>query len=281
MTYLALIAGVIFYYLWSTDNPLHKDEWYARWQGAVCGSGLSSGLALLLTWWGPVLLVIWVMSVLDSILFGLLWIIVAAALLTYAFGRSDYNTYVAKYQHFARSGNLESAYLFLQEKLPWLSSDEPPATQLELHSTVRRALTYEGYQRWFPVIFYFVLAGPAGALAYRLLHLLDGIDPRLKQRCLHVADWIPTRLTAATFTLAGDFSGSRVRLMDSLGDLDRPSADILADVGLAANGVVDPDESDSQQAQAQQMADDVESLDALLSRCVGVWLVVISLFELF
>jgi hypothetical protein len=29
------------------------------------------------------------------------------------------------------------------------------------------------------------------------------------------------------------------------------------------------------------MADDVASLDALLSRSIGVWLVVISLFELF
>ena len=280
MTFLALIVGVIFYYLWSTDNPVQQDGWYTRWQRTVQGSGLSGGLAVLLVLLGPVLLVVWVLSALESILFGLFWIGAAAVLLIYSFGRGDYNTFVAKYQHFAKSGNLEAAYLSLKDSLPWLQGDEPPASQLELHASVRGALSYEGYQRWFPVVFYFVIAGPAGALAYRLLHLLDNIDPRLKQRCLHVADWLPTRLTVATFAVAGDFSGSRAELVASMGDLDRPSADILTAVGRAANGAPDPDESAPPETQALEMADDVVSLDALMSRSVGVWLVVISLFEL-
>ncbi|MEP0203477.1 MAG: regulatory signaling modulator protein AmpE [Halioglobus sp.] len=280
MTFLALIVGVIFYYLWSTDNPVQQDGWYVRWQSTVQSSGLSGGLAVLLILFGPVLLAIWVLSVLDSILFGVFWIGAAAVLLIYAFGRRDYNTFVAKYQHFAKSGNLEAAYLTLKDSLPWLQEEEPPASSLELHAAVRGALSYEGYQRWFPVVFYFVIAGPAGALAYRLLHLLEDIDPGLKRRCLHVADWLPTRLTAATFAVAGDFSGSRAELVASLGDLDRPSADILTAVGRAANGAPDPDEKASAEIQSAEMADDVASLDALMSRSVGVWLVVISLFEL-
>jgi len=281
MTFLALIGGVIFYYLWSTDNPVQRDGWNTRWQSAVRDSGLSGSLATLLIVLAPVLIAIWVLSVLDSILFGLFWIGAAAVLLVYGFGRSDYNTFVAKYQHFAKSGNLEAAYLSLKESLPWLQEDEPPASPLELHASVRGALSYEGYQRWFPVVFYFVIAGPVGALAYRLLHLLDGVDPRLKQRCLHVADWLPTRLTVATFAAAGDFTGSRAELVASLGDLDRPASDILTVVGRAANGVPDPEESASAELQGAQMAEEVASLDALMSRSVGVWLVVISLFELF
>ena len=74
MTFLALIVGVIFYYLWSTDNPVQQDGWYTRWQSTVLGSGLSGGLAVLLVLLGPVLLVVWVLSALESMLFGLFWI---------------------------------------------------------------------------------------------------------------------------------------------------------------------------------------------------------------
>jgi adenosylcobinamide-phosphate synthase len=72
----------------------------------------------------------------------------------------------------------------------------------------------------FAPLFWFVLLGPAGALLYRLAHLLDEswnkppAVPELMetsefgwfaQRAFAVLNWLPVRITAATFAVAGDF----------------------------------------------------------------------------
>lgn len=69
----------------------------------------------------------------------------------------------------------------------------------------------------FGVIFWFlILPGPSGALLYRLAGLLEqkwgaratqeyGDFGKFAQRMFHYLDWIPVRLTAMSFAIAGDF----------------------------------------------------------------------------
>jgi cobalamin biosynthesis protein CobD/CbiB len=69
----------------------------------------------------------------------------------------------------------------------------------------------------FGVIFWFlILPGPSGALLYRMAGLLEqkwgaraaqeyGDFGRFAQRMFHYLDWIPVRLTAMSFAIAGDF----------------------------------------------------------------------------
>ncbi len=69
----------------------------------------------------------------------------------------------------------------------------------------------------FGVIFWFlILPGPSGALLYRLAGLLEqkwgsrseqdyGDFGKFAQRMFHLLDWIPVRLTAMSFAIAGDF----------------------------------------------------------------------------
>jgi adenosylcobinamide-phosphate synthase len=66
---------------------------------------------------------------------------------------------------------------------------------------------------------WFVAAGPVGAIVYRLAALLrdrwaDGQDPgtaafgQFAKRVFDVIDWLPVRLTALSFAVAGNFMGA-------------------------------------------------------------------------
>ena len=145
---------------------------------------------------------------------------------------------------------------------------------------VQRGFFYEGYQRWFAVLFYFVLLGPAGALAYRLLQLSRNyFDPELVDRCLFLVDWVPARLLAAAFSLTGDFVGSRDELLQGLAEPQLGAPEFLQSVGRASldlentafDGDVDPG------AIAEQ---EIDETAALLFRSAACWVVAISLLVL-
>ena len=69
--------------------------------------------------------------------------------------------------------------------------------------------------RWFGVLFWFVVLGPAGALGYRVVQLMArhatfgaGIDARQREmleRAARILDWAPAHLIALTLALVSDF----------------------------------------------------------------------------
>ena len=79
-----------------------------------------------------------------------------------------------------------------------------------VEATFRSALS-----RWFGVLFWFVVLGPAGALGYRLVQLLarnlafapriDDEQRELLERAARVLDWAPAHLIALTLALVSDF----------------------------------------------------------------------------
>ena len=71
----------------------------------------------------------------------------------------------------------------------------------------------------FGVMAWFIVLGPVGAIFYRLAALLadrwgraagSGNDPfgQFAVRAFQLVDWLPTRLTAFSFAMTGDFTGS-------------------------------------------------------------------------
>jgi cobalamin biosynthesis protein CobD/CbiB len=71
----------------------------------------------------------------------------------------------------------------------------------------------------FGVMAWFAVLGPAGAIAYRLAALLNdrwgaargeevGAFGLFATRAYEVIDWVPVRLTAFSFAMAGDFMGA-------------------------------------------------------------------------
>lgn len=280
MSFLAIIIALLLLQAWGSGSRVQQDDWFRGWQSRVAAIGLMPPVALALVILVPVVIAQLLLNVLHPLLFGLLWIALAALLLLYAFGRGDFQELMERYQGQSRHGDFEGAYLTTLAELGWATGEDDPVSPREVSALVQRGFAYEGYQRWFAVLFYFVLLGPAGALAYRLLQLSRATaDASLFRRCIYIADWLPARLLASTFALTGDFVGSREKLVDALLNASADAGDMLYDVAMSAlgqgSGDPGPDESFGERAAAQN-----RELGSLLRRSAACWLAVLSLLVL-
>ena len=280
MTFLAIIIALVLVQVWGSGSRMHHDNWFHDWQSRVANWGVARQLKLALVVLVPVVLAQLVLNALAPLLFGLLWIALAVVLLLYSLGRRDFHELMERYRHQCRSADFEGAYLTTLSELGWATPEDDPGSPREVHAMVQRGFLYEGYQRWFAVLFYFVLLGPAGALAYRLLQLCrHNFESDLTEQYIAVADWVPSRLLAAAFALSGDFVGSRDRLLDCLVDFSAEAGQLLYDVGMAALGS-EPAQPSDELAFGQGAAVQNKDIGGLLSRSAVCWVAVISLMVL-
>lgn len=281
MLFLAGVIAIVFLQLWGTAERIHRDSWFDSWRERLLRSGVSGGGGLLLAVALPALLAAFVLGMIAPILFGLLWIGLAALLLLYAFGRGDFQATMGRYRGHAFSGDFEAAYLEASQVFALDEQNESPGSASEVHVMIQRSLLYEGFQRWFAVLFYFVVLGPAGAVAYRLLQLAgDDFGAQLRQRWLFYADWVPARLLAAAFSLTGDFLGSRSALLNSMKDTAQPASELLYAVASAALHFDAPTRQADQLDFAALAVSQNRELGSLLSRSAACWVVVLSLVVL-
>tara|TARA_R110002110_G_scaffold91264_2_gene237569 strand:- start:190970 stop:191824 length:855 start_codon:yes stop_codon:yes gene_type:complete len=283
MDFLAMIIALGLVQVWGSAQRLHHDGWFEDWCQRVRSWQLPEWAGLSLIVLLPTLLAVLVLDAARPILFGLLWIALAAALLLYSLGRNDFNALLERYRSQCREGDFEGAFLAAQQQSGWVAADSQPDTATQAHQLVQQGVLYDGYQRWFAVLFYFFLLGPAGALAYRLLQLSsDPDEPTLSDRVLFYSDWVPVRLVAAAFSLTGDFVRSRDALLSSLSDVSESAAGVLFAVGsraLGAPAVVVVEDEDAS-ALGERAAQENTEFAALLRRSAFAWLAALSLLEL-
>ena len=113
-----------------------------------------------------------------------------------------------------RMGELDRARSLLAE---WRGGQYYEASSSEVARLAIEQALVAAHRNVFGVAFWFVLLpGPSGALMYRLACFLDeewgsrtdaefGEFGRFARQAFGVIDWIPARLTAASFSVAGDF----------------------------------------------------------------------------
>ncbi len=283
MDLLAMVAALWLLQVWGTGGAVQRDEWYRSWQSTVGRWSLGPPWRLALAIAVPMLVVVVVLDALRGSLFGLLWIAAATAVLLYAFGRGDYRALMDRYRSYCRSADFEGAWLAAESEWGLVDAPDAPASAQEAHRALQRGLYYTGFQRWFAVLFYFALFGPAAALGYRLLHLSKrGEQPALATRVLHYLDWIPARLLAAVFAVTGDFVRCKDALVSALGDFGLGAGAVLQRVGDAALGGAMPPDADDEQFGAAAATQNME-MESLLKRSAVVWIVgavVIELFQL-
>ena len=98
------------------------------------------------------------------------------------------------------------------------------------------------------------------------------------ERCLFLSDWIPARLLAAAFGLAGDFVRSRDSLLGGLLDVGMPAQALLYEVGTAALGA--PEVVSGERPFGDCAAMQNEGTGQLLYRSAACWLALLSLVVL-
>lgn len=255
--------------------------WFER---AGQQGGDAVGLVLVIA--VPVLACALVQLALHGHLLGLFGLAFAVAVLFYCWGPRDLERDVEAIDKAPDSVQRAAAAQALRD-------EEMPAP-LPLESAALVEATFlAGLRRWFGVLFWFAVLGPAGALLYRLVHVL-AFAPALGEatssrqhgllvRSAHMLDWPPAQLMALALALASNFDavfktwhdyhsahgGGYLRL-----DLGFLSA--IARASVAADVAAEEDH-------AQAARNPLVALDdamVLVRRVLVVWLTILAIIVL-
>ena len=162
-----------------------------------------------------------------------------------------------------------------------LESDDPAAVaRLAAEHGLR-----EGHQGTFAPLFWFlVLPGPIGLVLYPLAlraalsweHLVEG-DERdfgwFAARAFHVIDWIPQRVSAFIFAVAGNFEDALYCWRSQAASWTRPEEGIVVASGAGALGIKLGEVGSGDVPREDSLA----SLEGMLWRVLVVWLIVFLL----
>jgi AmpE protein len=267
---LLALAGLQF---WGAGNPLHRDTVYQAWLALVDRVfGGQRWLRLLVVVLVPVVVV----AAAAAVAPGFVWLLLATVVLLYALGRGDFAPETTAYALACNDGAWEVAMVKAQKqgaRLEDLVAGDWPA----LHQRMLEATAYQGFERLFAVVFWFLFFGPAGALLYRLSFLYvqaDSTDLRARH-WLWALEWVPVRLLGASFAVTGNFVGCINRWKNYMFNTSSASAVILRDTVLGALSV---DDELVQSCDCTQR--EIAALKRLYTRTLWFWVTCVALWTL-
>jgi membrane protein required for beta-lactamase induction len=145
----------------------------------------------------------------EEALFGILWFALSVTILLYCLGPNDLDSQVNQYvEAVDNDEDIE-----LRTAATALIQDEPPPSEPARSQAVAEGVLSQANQSLFSVLFWFILLGPIGSLAYRIITWLPVMkqangDPDFllnSKQLVTILDWIPARITAFCYAIAGSF----------------------------------------------------------------------------
>ncbi|MDY7219826.1 regulatory signaling modulator protein AmpE [Denitrificimonas sp. JX-1] len=275
MSFLVLILTILLEKLSHWRQMLQKDQWWYE-QLQRCHKLLSKQhtLALLLALSLPLIALALVLVSLKSVAYGLLLLPVHLIVLMYSLSRGDVRVALGPFTDAWRRQDTQAASLAAQRDL--LIQSEEPAGLLQ---AVQGHLLWQGFQGFFAVIFYYIIAGPIAALFYRLL-VLTSEQSNWPQaagkatRILHALNWIPVRILSLSFALLGNFITVSRTLTPDLLCITEPADNLISKTGRAA---VEAENN----ALGIQGTDTLNDIWLLLIRSAVLWIAFLAFWTLF
>ena len=300
MTLLALLIGLVVERLATQLFHLRRLRWleslidrgfrqierFANWP-AVIPIVL---LALLLIL--PVFLVLFSM---QDALYGVANLVLAVVVLFFSLGPKDIGEDVDEYCRAIEADDEErirtTSMLLLEADVPETAGDRI--------RMVEEAVCVQANNRLFAVIFWFVLFGPYGPLgawAYRVTDLMrrravfnatrekDTANTRVLQASITLHGWlawIPARLTAIGYALAGSFDGALSAWRSPVDSKDmsptEQSESLLARVGVGAMAL----EERQDESKSERGIRGATAANGLVFRLLFIWAAVIAAMTLY
>lgn len=173
-----LLAIIIVFFLmqnWSGARRIQQDDWLVSWNK---WAGVQLGRLKI-----PLEFITILVILLPALAVGLLayfchgeWLgffglIILLVVLLYSLGRGDFNDLMDRYLEAWRAKNFQSVYEIAQS-FSHGEILEKTENLADLQRYSVQALLYQSFERWFAVIFWFVILGPFGAVAYRISFVL-------------------------------------------------------------------------------------------------------------
>jgi adenosylcobinamide-phosphate synthase len=216
MAFFSVLSAVALEHLRPLRQPLPHYQHYTRFIHALerrfnageFGHGaIAWALAVL-----PVLAVVWLVHVLlegISPALGWIWNV---AVLYFTLGFKYYSDDAERIARLLRAGDIEGSRRQLDA---WRGGDASRFSAEDLARVTIEQLMAASHRQMFGVLFWFVLLaslGPVGAVLFRTSSILSrrwagtrGFFGAFAQRAFSVVNWIPARLTALTYAIAGNF----------------------------------------------------------------------------
>jgi AmpE protein len=241
MIFLSLIVVLGIFYWLGSASVIQYDGWY-KWLVThlqqIPGLSRLPVLPLIVALVIPLIVLLFVFFVVNAI--GKQWLLfVYVPVLLYSLGRGNFLAEVREYISLSTNGDLAAATQFL-DKLRVRAAKKSIDTWQSLHAEALRVIAYRGFERTFAVLFWFFIAGPFGALLYRLSILYrdfskDNLEAQaIANTWLWLLEMPVVRLMGITWALVGNFETSPLR--QTMLDVDSPSDYLLGQSILGALG---------------------------------------------
>jgi AmpE protein len=213
----------------------------------------------------------------------------AVVVLLFSLGPRDLDDEVDDYAEALATGDRETQQRVAEQLL-----ERPaPALPAERNEALERAIYIQANNRIFGVVFWFLVLGPTGAWAFRVLDLLrhraqrrvgeeDATSTMEAVRTLHgLLAWIPSRLLALGYALAGNFEEAMASWRNAGREATLPFPDgtveVVVRIGIAASGRGGLDVADAVEA-----LDRIHGARALVMRTLWmIWCPVIAVLTLY
>lgn len=248
MTLIAVVLALLLERaLWHALH-LRESGWvagYYGWlKGRIAGSrrtiqviGCIAGLLLLAL---PVAIAA---VALDRWLPPVSWVIFAALVLVFSLGPRDLDQELEDYITAETAGDAARA----QAAATIIIEHDAAQRRESRAESVEEAAFVQANNRLFGVLFWFVLLtplGPVGAVLFRAASILSrrwdasrGRFGLCAQRVFHIINWVPARLTALTYAIAGNFEDATYAWRTQADTWPEPEEGVVIAAGAGAMGV--------------------------------------------
>lgn len=237
MIFLSLIAVLAIVYFTDIPAMVQRDGWFIglvnklRALPAISSAPL---LPMILALAIPLALLVLLMLLVIYQGFYLYLFFIYVPVLLYSLGRgnfvADVNTYIA----IASRGDSVAAAKLVDElagRVAIEHDSRETSSWQSLHTQALKVFSYRGFEKTFAVLFWFVIAGPLGALLYRLSVIYreqttaGSAEAQLAEKWLWLIELPAVRLMGLTWAFVGNFDSCPWR--DSLLDTQSSSITIL------------------------------------------------------
>lgn len=298
MKFLVILICLMVNYLWLKDFDRFDDGWFFRFRCRVEDWAASLGGKIPYVWLAPFALIYAlplvalavILFIVQGSVFGLATMVVHILVLLVAFDRTQPGQLAKDFLEKWRAGDMSVCIDFLEQEfratgLP--NKDERD----EIGKYFSKQLTYRSFEKMFVMFFWYMCTGALGILfAYISYQLRDSHREQQPQRqvdfvnlLIQMLEWIPLRLLALTFSLAGNFVQCFENVRHSFWQFggDTSSADLLYGyASCAASGMV----VESAAAEGEDAEDgesrEIQAILGLLERSQAIWLSMLAVITI-
>jgi AmpE protein len=303
MNFLVVLACLTINYLWLKDVDRFDDGWFFKFRCKVENRAQSNESTsrlwlfnLLLIYLFPLSVLLAALLVLEDVAFGAPLMILHGLVVLIALDRKQPGKLTTEFVGHWQSGGMVEAKKYLEDEFESAELDAAEGKE-GLADFFSKQLIHRCFERMFVMFFWYMLAGPlAVAFSYISYQLQDSHGPTEDAAMIKIVDvfigvleWVPMRLLALTFSLAGNFVLCFDRLKRNFWDfsLDSDNGELLyaysssALSGVAADFV---DETGFEAGSSSPISKEIfriRALQALLERSQAIWLATLGLITIF